>query len=181
IVKTSSGWMVRQFGALNLSFNPELSQALSGADVIRAVFFKPDGTARTLEIVFSSSPGNRNAARMEIDGVAYDLASGKTAQAKWPLQGQGATLKIQVSKDFWQEFSFGGPWGLMKLVDAAKVNKLNNSTFNAKWQVNVQNMYMLNFDARVQVSAADHPFTDPVFQKFNCPANLILSSPASQE
>jgi type VI secretion system protein ImpL len=181
IVKTSSGWMVRQLGGLQMNFNPELSSALNGADAIRAVFFKPDGTLRTLDISFSPSAGNKNAARLEVDGVVNDLASGKTAQVKWPLQGQGASLKIQVSRDFWQDFSFSGPWGLMKLVDAAKVNKLNNSTFAAKWQVNVQNMYMLNFDARVQVSASDHPFTDPVFQKFNCPADLILSPPVAQE
>jgi type VI secretion system protein ImpL len=181
IVRTSSGWMVRQLGAFELNFNPRLSQALSGADAIGSIFFKPDGTARTLEIAFSSSAGNRNAAKLEVDGVAYEVAAGKTAKIRWPLQGQGASLRIQVGKDFWQEFSFGGPWGFMKLVDAAKVNRLNSSTFNAKWQINVQNMYLLNFDARLQVSAADHPFLEPVFQQFDCPGDLVVASRTQQE
>jgi type VI secretion system protein ImpL len=184
IVKTSSGWMVRQLGGMQLNFNPELSSALNGADVIRNIFFKPDGTLRTLDITVTSSASNKNGAKLEVDGQVSELAAGRTAQLRWPLESQGssrgAVLKIQVSRDFWQEVNFSGPWGFMKLVNYAKVNKLNNSTFTAKWQVNVQNMYMLNFDARIQVSASDHPFTEPVFQKFTCPAGLILSSPVAR-
>jgi type VI protein secretion system component VasK len=86
-----------------------------------------------------------------------------------------------VSKDFWQDISYNGQWGVMKLLCAAKIDKQNNSTFYAKWQVNVQNMYMLNFEARIQVSSSDHPFTDPVFQQFNCPADLIVVSTAQKE
>jgi type VI secretion system protein ImpL len=181
IVKTSSGWMVRQLGGLQMNFNPELSAALNGADVLKAVFFKPDGTQRTLECTVSPSASNRNSGKLEVDGQSFDLSGGKTAQLKWPLQGQGATLKIQVSRDFWQEVAFSGPWGFMKLISAAKVNKLNSSTFAAKWQVNVQNMYMLNFDVRIQVSASDHPFADPLFQRFVIPADLIVSSPSPRE
>jgi len=185
IVKTSSGWMVRQLGGLQLNFNPELSSALNGADVIGSIFFKPDGTLRTLDITVTPAASNKNGAKLDVDGQVFELAAGKTAQLRWPLESQGssrgAVLKIQVSKDFWQEVNFSGQWGLMKLVNSAKVNKLNNSTFAVKWQINVQNMYVLNFDARFQVSASDHPFTDPVFQRFNCPAGLILSSQVAQE
>ena len=185
IVKTSSGWMVRQLGGLQLNFNPELSSALNGADVIRSIFFKPDGTLRTLDITVTPEASNKNGAKLEVDGQVSELAAGRTAQLRWPLESQassrGAVLKIQVSRDFWQEVNFSGPWGFMKLVNSARVNKLNNSTFAAKWQVNVQNMYVLNYDARFQVSASDHPFTEPVFQRFTCPAGLIMSSPAAQE
>ena len=120
------------------------------------------------------------AGRLEVDGQTFELSNSKSARISWPVEGQGrpggASLKIMVSKDFWQDISFGGQWGVMKLIAAAKVNKQNNSTFSAKWQINVQNMYMLNFDARIQVSSSDHPFTDPVFQQFNCPADLIVVS-----
>jgi type VI secretion system protein ImpL len=184
IVKSSSGWMVRRLGAVQLNFNPDLSAALNEADIIRSIFFKPDGTLRTLDISFTPAASNKNGGKLEIDGQPFDLAVGKAVQLRWPLEGQGrqgASLKILVSKDFWQEVSFAGQWGFLKLINAAKVNKLNASTFSAKWQINVQNMYMLNFDARIQVSASDHPFTEPVFERFTCPAELIVAGGGSNK
>jgi type VI secretion system protein ImpL len=185
IVKTSSGWMVRQLGGLQFNFNPDLSAALTSAETIKNIFFKPDGTLRTLDIVLTPAASNKNAGRLEVDGQTFELSNSKSARISWPVEGQGrpggASLKIMVSKDFWQDISFGGQWGVMKLIAAAKVNKQNNSTFSAKWQINVQNMYMLNFDARIQVSSSDHPFTDPVFQQFNCPADLIVVSQDRKE
>ena len=180
VVKTTSGWMVRQLGGLQLNFNPDLSAALSDAEIIRNIFFKPDGTVRTLDITLQPSASNKTGAKLEVDGQTADLTpGGRAARVSWPLEGQGqapgASLKIQASKDFWQDIAFGGPWGFMKLINAAKVNKSNSSTFSAKWQINVQNMYMLYFDARVQVAASDHPFTEPVFQRFTCPVALIVA------
>jgi type VI secretion system protein ImpL len=181
VVKTPSGWMVRQLGGLQLSFNPDLSASLTDADIIRNIFFKPDGTVRTLDMTIQPATSNKTSAKLEVDGQSADLLpGGKSARVSWPLEGQGraqgASLKIQASKDFWQDITFNGSWGFLKLINAAKVNKSNGSTFSAKWQINVQNMYMLYFDARIQVAASDHPFTEPVFQRFNCPLALIVTA-----
>ncbi|MGA2507178.1 MAG: type VI secretion system membrane subunit TssM [Chitinispirillaceae bacterium] len=180
IVKNSSGWMVRQLGGLQFNFNPDLSAALTGAETIKNIFFKPDGTLRAIDITLTPAASNKNTGRLEVDGQTFDLANSKSIRFSWPIEGQGrpggASLKVMVSKDFWQDISYTGQWGVMKLISAAKIDKQNNSIFYAKWQVNVQNMYMLNFEARIQVSSPDHPFTDPVFQQFNCPADLIVTS-----
>jgi type VI secretion system protein ImpL len=179
IVKTTSGWMVRQSGGISINFNPELSAALSDADLLRTVFFKPDGTLRALDITITPSASNKNTGIIEVDGQTVDLPrGGKGARISWPFEGaqvRGATLKIQTGKDFPQQISYKGQWGLMKILGAAKVNKVNNSAFTAKWQVNVQGMYMLYFEARLQVASADHPFCDPVFQRFNCPMQLVVT------
>ena len=53
--------------------------------------------------------------------------------------------------------------------------QLNASTLNARWQSNVQNMYMVVMEYRVQVSGTDHPFGDPVFSEFNCPTELFVA------
>jgi len=79
-----------------------------------------------------------------------------------------------VSSDFTQDISFNGPWGFLRLMQAAHVNKLNATTVNARWQVNVQNMYIVVQEYRVQVSGSDHPFGDPVFSEFSCPTELFV-------
>jgi type VI protein secretion system component VasK len=68
----------------------------------------------------------------------------------------------------------------MKLIQAARVNKINSSTFSAKWQITVQNMYVVNQDFRIQVSGTDHPFGDPMFQQFDCPTDLIIGDAAPE-
>jgi len=62
----------------------------------------------------------------------------------------------------------------MKLMQAAKISKINAGAMNAKWQVTVQNTYAVNQDYKIQVSGNDHPFGDPVFSQFDCPTDLIL-------
>jgi type VI secretion system protein ImpL len=177
VVKTSGGWMVRSVGSLKLNFNPKLASSLVNAERIRDIFFKPDGTLRTLSITVTPMGSNKHNAKLVVNGQTFDLApGGKSIQVSWPVETQplGAALKIYTSADFSEDISFGGAWGFMKLLQAAKVNKLNSSTLNAKWQVTVQNTYAINQDYRIQVSGNDHPFGDPVFSLFDCPTDLIL-------
>jgi type VI secretion system protein ImpL len=179
LVKTSNGWMVKPVGSLTLSFNPQLAPSLVSAERVRDIFFKPDGTVRPMFITMTPSSANKNSAKLEVNGQAFDLApGGRSVAVTWPLDATplGASLKISVSTDFTQDISFNGPWGFLRLMQAAHVNKLNSSTLNARWQVNVQNMYVVVQEYRVQVSGADHPFADPVFAEFNCPTELFVAA-----
>jgi type VI secretion system protein ImpL len=176
IVKTQSGWMVRSEGSLKLSFNPQLAKSLSSAERVRDIFFKPDGTVRPMSITISPAASNKNGAKLEVNGQVSDLApGGKSVLVNWPIEStpMGASLKIFVSSDFTQDISFPGPWGFLKLVQAARVNKVNSGTISVKWQVNVQNMYMVYQEYKLQVSGADHPFGDAVFSEFDCPTELL--------
>jgi type VI secretion system protein ImpL len=183
IVKTSSGWMVRSVGSLKLNFNPDLAKSLTGAERIRDIFFKPEGTVRSLSITMTPSGSNKNAARLEVNGQAFDMsAGGKSALVNWPVESNtlGASLKIYVSPDFTQDISFNGPWGFLRLLQAARVNKVTASTVNVRWQTNVQNMYMVYQEYRLQVAGADHPFGDPVFSEFDCPTDLLTLENSGQ-
>ena len=94
-----------------------------------------------------------------------------------PLEANpNATLQVNVAKNFTQEISKNGAWGFMKLLETARCNKMNGSTFSVKWQVNVQNQYMVFTEVRIQVAGSDHPFTDKVFQTFNCPTDLLKAA-----
>ena len=121
IVKTSSGWMVRQLGGLQFNFNPELSAAFTGAETMKTIFFKPDGTLRAIDITLTPAASNKNTGRLELDGQTFDLADGKSAAVQLAERRAVADgpaerrSKIMVSKDFWQDISFTGQWGVMKL------------------------------------------------------------------
>ncbi|MBD3422143.1 MAG: type VI secretion system membrane subunit TssM [Chitinivibrionales bacterium] len=177
LVKTSSGWMVRSLGSLELGFNPMLATTLSQAERIRDVFFKQDGTLRTMSITFSPSSFNKQSAKLEVNGQVFDLQpGGSSVRLNWPVESptQQASLKVIVDEDFTQDIVFNGPWGFMKLISAARINTINASAFMAKWQVNVQNTYVIQQNYRVQVGGADHPFEKDLFADFDCPTELVF-------
>lgn len=178
VVKDGNRWMVRQLGTLQLQFNPELSKSLKAAERIRDIFFKDDGTLRTLDITMIPSGGNKNTTRLIVGSQELVLKpGGKSVKLKWPLENNpGATLKVIISSTFSQEITRSGSWGFMKLLQMARRNTMNNSAFSARWQVNVQNQYMVFIEARVQVAGSDHPFSDNVFENFDCPTNLLLKT-----
>jgi type VI protein secretion system component VasK len=116
---------------------------------------------------------------LEVNGQKAELKpGGQSTQIKWPIESpsQGAVLKAFVSEDFTQEIQCKGRWGLMRLVQKARINTLNRNTFDATWEMNVQNMYTAYVTIRIQVSGDDHPFCEPVFSKFNCPTNLTSAA-----
>jgi type VI secretion system protein ImpL len=176
IVKDGNKWMVRQLGSLQLHFNPELSKSLASAERIRNIFFKDDGTLRVLDISMLPSGGNQNDARLVVGTQELELKpGGRSVKLKWPLESNpNATLKVEVGGNFTQEITKSGSWGFMKLIEMARCNKMSSSSFSVKWNINVQNQYVVFIEARVQVAGSDHPFGNKIFQKFDCPTDLLL-------
>ena len=183
IIKDNNRWMVRQLGSLQLQFNPEVSKSLSAAERIKNIFFKEDGTQRVLDITLIPSAANKNSARLILGTQELELKpGGHSVKLRWPLETTpNATLQVIVSKTFTQEITKSGSWGFMKLLQMARINKLNKSSFSTKWRVNIQNQYMVFIEARVQVAGSDHPFSDKVFNNFDCPTDLLLKTAESGE
>jgi type VI protein secretion system component VasK len=83
-------------------------------------------------------------------------------------------LKIYANESVAKDFVYPGQWGLMRLFDDAKLNVLNQRSFTGKWQVNVQNMYMIYFVCQIKVAGTEHPFAERVFDGFDCPAVITI-------
>ncbi len=179
IVKENNRWMVRQVGSLQLPFNQEILRSLSEAERIRNIFFREDGTLRALDITVTPSAANKNVAKLIIGTQELELGpGGRSVQLRWPLESSpNATLKVYISDNFTQEVTKSGPWGFMKLLQEAACNKMNASSFSAKWRIDVQGHYIIFIEARIQVSGSDHPFSDKIFESFDCPAELLKTAP----
>jgi type VI secretion system protein ImpL len=179
IVKTNNQWEVKKIGTVELAFNPELLKTLAKAEKISRIFFETDGTLRTQKLTISSSKKNKNHAVFNIADQEYKLEPGGMGdqfQFNWPITSgsKSVSLKIYANENVAKDFVYPGQWGLMRLFDDAKINVLNQRSFTGKWQVNVQNMYMIYFVCQIKVSGSDHPFSERVFDGFDCPAIITI-------
>jgi type VI secretion system protein ImpL len=177
VIKNGNDWTAINVGSLELNFNPDILPCLKNAERIREIFFKTDGTLRTMNITITPLTQNRYRSSLDVNGQTADLKpGGQSVQIRWPIDApsQGAVLKAYVSDDFTQDITCRGRWGLMRLLQKAKINILNKSTFDATWEMNVQNMYTAYLTFRIQVSGNDNPFGEPVFSQFNCPTSLTI-------
>ncbi len=174
-VKNGKSWTIKDVGSVSIDFEPDIIGCLLQAERIRNIFFKGDGTLRTMNITISPQAGNRYPATLLIGEQNYELSpGGGSVHLKWPVPGvtQNAILRVHVSDDFSQDIRQPGDWGFMRLLDNARINKMSGSTFSAKWQTDVQNINVIFLSYRIQVSGSDNPFSDPVFLEFKCPENL---------
>ena len=70
------------------------------------------------------------------------------------------------------ELRFSGEWSLHRLFDAAKTDPLAKSRYNARWSVNVQNIYTAHVMSIVQ-SNATALFDESIVRGFEVPEKML--------
>ncbi|MFW6221630.1 MAG: type VI secretion system membrane subunit TssM, partial [Fibrobacterota bacterium] len=146
IIKNGNTWSIRDVGSVSIKFEPDIISCLQKAARIKGIFFKNDGTIRPMNITITPQSANRYPATLQVGTRDYKLVpGGSSVHLKWPVPGatQNATLRVHVSSDFTQDIRQPGDWGFMRLLDQARINKLSEATFSAKWQIDVQNINVI--------------------------------------
>jgi type VI secretion system protein ImpL len=176
IVRDGLEWKTRSVGCVTLVFTKELFESLKGADKITHAFFNVDGTLISQKIALLPLPQNKLQGSIIFGSQEYKILPDENrVRLLWPVTGQSddVMLKIFVNQNYTEEMKFTGKWGLIRLFESARVNTLNSSSFVAKWERNVQNMFMVQYGCHVQIAGAAHPFGDRLFSKFDCPLDIV--------
>jgi len=175
--KSNGQWQVRKIGTVEVQINPQLIKTLERAEKIRDVFFQSDGTQRIHKLSIVPDQTNKNKAVLKIGDREFTIDivdKGDPAKFSWPVETKvkDVVLKVYANESVAKEFAYSSNWGLMRLFEEARINPLNQSMFTAKWKINVQNMYMLQFTIKVTVAASDNPFSEQIFSGFDCPLKI---------
>jgi type VI secretion system protein ImpL len=177
LARTGDAWTVRSSDAMRLDLNPELLKTLNAAERIRETFFKPNGELRSISMAIAATGSATRPATLDVNGQKLTLASGGKPQSfAWPIETPtpGASLQVLAAGGQTHELAFDGPWGFLRLVQAGRVTLINPSTLAVTWQVNVQNVYLLQQQYRIEVAGADHPFAESPFEAFAMPRTLVV-------
>ncbi len=178
LARDEKGWETRSVGMLHPTFMPGIDSVFLKAEKIANAFMRADGTLRVLELSLSASPTNTHSATLNLGANQKAVLGPGTppSERRWPEENgeNGAVLKIHVANDFDQDLRYSGQWGLMKLFDDARINHIAAGKFVAKWQTNVQNMYVVQVGCRVVVSDRTNPFEQDVLKGFECPRQIVV-------
>ncbi len=179
IVKTNKQWQTRPIGTVSVTFDPKLIETLKHAERISSIFFQPDGTLRKQKLTLTSMKKNKNRGVFTIaegEHTILPAGEGDKVRFSWPIESgsKNISLKIFANNSVVKEFNYSGQWGLIRMFEGARVNVVNQSSFVAKWQINVQNMYMIYFACRVKAAGTDHPFSERIFNGFDVPMNIVI-------
>jgi len=168
-------WRLKTVPGIALNFNEELLDQLEKTHQITTTFFNKNGQWREFQINAQLGGTSSKTMNLSIDGQKSVINAGRKAHFTWPHPegNSGASLSIEVSDGFTQDMHFGGEWGLLRLLHDGNYQKVNNSQFQVKYKINVQNMYTLFQNVLFSAGSADHPFDLSVMRGFNLPREIV--------
>lgn len=167
VVKTHSGWKEKNGGSIDITLDKNLISSLAAAERIKDFLFRSDGSPRIFSVNFGSSLNNRNRAAFSYGESEHALLpGGKPILFKWPAE-KSVALRVEAGSGG-HEFVYKGDWCVLKLFGSSRKRESSANILRAGWQFNVQNMYMVFFDARIESSGEIAIFED-CFSGFVCP------------
>ncbi|MDR2692845.1 MAG: hypothetical protein LBB74_01345 [Chitinispirillales bacterium] len=172
IEKTSKGWGPVAVPPLSVFVSDEALNSINRADRIATAFFRNDGVSQQ-DISFSPFASSFGTVRFSIGEKAFDFSGGFPITVN-RASGIAENIILRVTsagKDA-GELRFAGEWSLARLFDAAKIEPLARSRYNARWSVNVQNIYTAHITSVVQSNAVAL-FDNAVTRGFNVPAKVF--------
>ncbi len=176
VVANGGTWGVRTPGAVRLEFDPALAAALDAAQGIRDGMFAPSGEPRSLEFRIRSVSGGR-AVCLEVAGQRVELRPGGATQSiRWPVVSHtdGAALRAPLADGDTAQVACAGPWGFLRLLQAASLRRLTEQSMTATWRFSVQNIYQVEHACRIEVSGMMNPAERALFEAFDCPARVVV-------
>jgi type VI protein secretion system component VasK len=172
IERTSNGWAPVATPQLLVFVSDEALHSINRADKIATAFFRNDGMSQQ-DISFSPFTSSFGSVRFSIGEKTFDFSGGFPVTAS-RTSGTAETIILRVTsagKDA-SELRFAGEWSLAHLFDAAKIEPMGRGRYNARWSVNVQNIYTAHITSVVQSNAAAL-FDESITKGFNVPARVL--------
>jgi len=173
IERTPKGWIPVAAPPISVFVSDEALHSINRADKIATAFFRSDGASQQ-DISFSPFTSSFGSVRFSIGEKPFDFTGGLPV-AVTRSSGASETVVLRISSAAGKdagELRFAGEWSLARLFDAAKVEPLARSRYNARWSINVQNIYTAHVTSVVQ-SNATALFDESITRGFNVPAKVL--------
>jgi len=174
--RTPRGWeaVPPRSLSLRLPVGEEALRCCNRAEKIAAAFFDRNGTPRRQEIAFYPFASTSGDVQFFIGDKRLEFHGGQPIPTSRP-QGSGdetVILRLTTADKAQEELAFRGEWGMARLFNAGKIEKLGSDRYRINWRLNVRNIYTANITGVVQ-SNMEGLFDESVARGFAVPKSLF--------
>ncbi len=188
VVKYADGALtVKHWNGLKIRIRPEAVKTLEqGLQISGRLYMDNSATPRLYStgFILAESPNTASVSfRLGADKIQVKNKEGQAKQRiRWPGENvqDGAELAVNYIGGGSEIKRFDGPFGMFKLLDAARAFSPQASGFTAKWRFRVAQKYDIDVKLDGDVQEAEHPFVNPDFFKFECSPTLIDNNAQQQ-
>jgi len=173
IERTPRGWAPVAVPPISVFVSEQALHSINRADKIASAFFRTDGASQQ-DISFSPLMSSFGSVSFSIGEKPFDFSGGLPVTVS-RSSGASETVVLRITSAAGRdagELRFSGEWSLARLFDAARIEPLARSRYNARWSVNVQNMYTAHVTSIVQ-SNANALFDESIVRGFDVPAKVL--------
>jgi len=173
IERTPRGWVPVAAPTISVFVSEEALHSINRADKISAAFFRNDGASQQ-EISFSPLTSSFGSVSFTMGDKPFDFSGGHPVTVR-RSSGASETIVLRIASAAGRdagELRFAGEWSLSRLFDAARVEHIARGRYNARWSVNVQNMYTAHVTSIVQ-SNANALFDESIVRGFDVPSKVL--------
>ncbi len=166
-------WVVR---STDMPIGPKFLETLRQADVIsQGLFGKGTSEPRVAFDLRPNGVPGVDEVRLHIDGreLRYRNEIEEWSQFVWPGAPEmaGATLQVIPSGAKQPEtLHFDGPWGLFRLLDAARVTQVRPTEYIVEWTLAAQDGAPIKARFDLKADSPKNVFAPGLFSRFRCPA-----------
>ncbi|MDR2579046.1 MAG: hypothetical protein LBC70_09635 [Chitinispirillales bacterium] len=173
IERTPRGWALVATPPISVFVSDEALHSINRADRITAAFFRNDGGASQQDISFSPFMSSFGTVHFTIGDKPFDFSGGLPVTMS-RSSGAAETIVLRIASAGREagELRFAGEWSIARLFDAARIESLARSRYNARWSVNVQNIYTAHVTSTIQSNAAAL-FDETIIRGFDVPAKVL--------
>ncbi|MDR0330520.1 MAG: hypothetical protein LBH93_02270 [Chitinispirillales bacterium] len=172
IERTPKGWVPVATPPISIFVSDNALLCINRADNIAAAFFRNDGAAQQ-DVSFSPFMSSSGTVSFAFGDKNFDFSGGLPVTVT-RSSGAAETIVMRITsagKDA-GELRFSGEWSLLRLFDAAKIEPQARNRYNARWSVNVQNIYTAHVTSIVQ-SNATALFDESIVRGFEVPEKML--------
>ena len=174
--RTPRGWenVSQRSLSLRLPVSEEALRCCNRAEKIANAFFTRNGSPRPQEAAFYPFASTSGDVQFFIGEKRLEFHGGQPIPASRP-QGSGdeaIILRLTTADRAQEELSFRGEWGMARLFNAGKIDRIGGDKYRINWRLNVRNIYTANITGTAQ-SNMEALFDESVARGFAVPKSLF--------
>ena len=175
-------WQAKNWRGVALPVDPDTLESLGYARFLSESLFSAGQSGPSVSFDLFPYPDQGPSAsyvsqirlRLGDQDFLYSMGPQVWQEMSWPGSSGSAGALLQIKLDgAWEPREVQGWWGFFRLLETARVQPINESTFKVEWAFQSKSGRPLRIQYDLKARSSRNPFHLDFFKRFSCPSSLI--------